>query len=413
MAIPFFSVDFRKREWCIFLKAVLAGHLREGSSIAALERFISERYKSYNVILLPSARMGFYMLLDALFKEGDEVIVPAMGFPLYVLFMIKKGIKPIFVDVEPEHYTIDHEKIKDAVTSKTKAIVVTHLFGHPAQMDGITQISKSFGIPIIEDCAQSYNSFFKGQETGTFGFASLISCSIMKVPTTLGGGILITKDKDLYLKIRKRLEDPEYNHRLKKTSRYFIFNLISIMNSYPLFYSVLSHNIFGIIKKRRPDLLRKILYSGFGIQNEFYLWERPRLSNYQAAVGLVQFKRAEEMEGARRRYAGILDEGLRDVDTLILPKENSDCRWNYQYYVVHAKDGTDKIFDRMYSRGIHLMREDVWDCTAYEFSKEFYRECPVASSRTPGLIRIQNNSLLREKDIRRIGNELRQIALEK
>lgn len=412
MAIPFFSIDFRRQEWNAFLGAILTGHLREGSSIGALERFVSKKFRSHYVTLLPSARMGFYMLLEELFKEGDEIIVPAMGFPLYILLMVQKGIKPVFVDVEPRHYNLDPEKIKSAATPKTKAILLTHLFGHPAQMDGIMEVSRSLGIPVIEDCAHSYDSFFKGQQTGTFGLASLVSSSLMKIPTTLGGGILITKDRGLHLKIRARLENPAYNYSFTKTARYFIFNTISIMNSYPHIYTLLSHSIFGLMKKRNPALLRKILYSGLGLQSNFSLWERPKFSNYQAAVGIVQFKRARQMADIRRKHTRILDERLQDVKVLNLPEKGADCYWNYQYYVIHAKKGGQRIFDRMYSKGLCLMKEDLWDCTKYEFAKGFYRECPVASSRAPGLIRIQNNSLLNEKYIIKIGDELRQIALK-
>jgi dTDP-4-amino-4,6-dideoxygalactose transaminase len=182
------------------------------------------------------------------------------------------------------------------------------------------------------------------------------------------------------------------------------------MNSYPFFYSLLSHRIFGLIKKRNPALLRKILYSGFGLNSKFNLWERPRFSNYQAGIGLAQFGRADRMNEARKEHSRILDEKLKDVKNLILPKKAGDCELNYQYYVVHAKKGADEICHKMYAKGIHLMKEDMWDCTNYAFAKEYYRACPVASSRTPGLVRVQNNSFLNRKQVIRIGEELKTIA---
>ena len=160
MAIPFFSIDFRWKEWQTLLLTLLTGRLREGGAVGALENQVAERYPSHHITILPSARMGFDMLLEANFSEGDEIIVPAMGFPLYVSLMLRRGIKPVFVDVEPAHYTIDPEKITEAVTPKTRAILVTHLFGHPARMDEIKDVSNRFGIQLIEDCAQSFDSFF-------------------------------------------------------------------------------------------------------------------------------------------------------------------------------------------------------------------------------------------------------------
>jgi dTDP-4-amino-4,6-dideoxygalactose transaminase len=119
------------------------------------------------------------------------------------------------------------------------------------------------------------------------------------------------------------------------------------------------------------------------------------------------------MTAIRRKYAKILDEKLKDLEDLDIPCEDANCRCNYQYYVVRVRNDTEKhIFDDMFRKGIHLMQEDVWDCTSYEFAKEYYRECPVASSHTPGLIRIQNNSLLRPETISRIGDEFRASVLK-
>ena len=412
MAIPFFSIDFRLREWQAFMLATLTGRLRQGEAVVALENQVAGRYSDHHITFLPSARMGFDMLLEAKFSKGDEIIVPAMGFPLYVSLMLRRGIKPIFVDVEPTHYTIDPDKIKDAVTPKTRAILVTHLFGHPAHMDEIEDLSNRFEIQLIEDCAQSFDSFYKEKETGTFGLAAIVSCSVMKVPTTLGGGLFITKDKELHHTIRSFLDHPAYRFEFMKTTRYLIFSLISILNSYPMLYSVLSHPAFGMIKWRNPSLLRKILYSGLGLDGDFSRWERPKFANYQAAVGTRQFHRTQEMTKRRRQYAAILDTILTEAKGLKLPEEAVDCHWNYQYYVIHAGKQAEYLYNKLFSKGIHVMKEDVWDCTGYPFAKEYYRPCPVASHYTPGLIRLQNNSMMREKHIRRIGSLLRKLTLE-
>ncbi|RJQ57213.1 MAG: hypothetical protein C4530_13125 [Desulfobacteraceae bacterium] len=413
MAVPFFSIDFRWKEWQAFLAAVLTGHLREGNALAELEREVAKRFALHYVTFLPSARMGFDVLLEARFSKGDEIIIPAMGFPLYVSLMLQRGIKPVFVDVEPTHYTIDPERIAKAVTRRTRAILVTHLFGHPARMDEIEELSKRLSLPVIEDCAQSFDSFFRDRETGTFGMAGIFSCSVMKVPTTLGGGLFVTKDKGLHERIRTLLDEPGRDSGLLKTTRYFAFNVISILNSYPLIYSLLSHPALGLIKWRNPSLLRKILYSGLGLGGNYSRWERPRLANYQAAVGLRQFQRTSEMTASRIRYADILNGILKGTMGLKLPEKADDCRWNYQYYVIHAGKQADHLYHQMFARGIHVMKEDVWDCPRYPFAREYYRPCPVASEYTPGLIRIQNNSMMSEKRIRKIAGIIRQIIEEK
>jgi dTDP-4-amino-4,6-dideoxygalactose transaminase len=409
MSLPFFSIDFRSAEWGAYLAALLGGQVRFGRKTDELATLLRERYGSdRHVALLPSARTGFALLVGELFREGDEVIVPAMGFPLYVKILIQHGVRPVFVDVEKDHFTIDCEMIREAVTTRTRGILVTHMFGHPCDMERIAGLCREFGLKLIEDCAQSCGSYYNGRETGTFGDAALVSTSVMKVPTTLGGGVLITPDHDLYTRICNRLASPENSLSWERFLRYYLFGLVSILNSYPALYSMLSHRVFGLMKSRNPHLLRKILYSGLGLNAPFSVWERPRFANYQAAVGCVQFRRAEQMDAVRREYAGELNRQLQSVESLQLPFEGDGCRWNWQYYVVGVKSGSpQRLLDDMFRKGIHLMQEDVWDCTRYPFSGEYFRECPVASSANPTLIRIQNNSLLKAGQISSITKELK------
>ena len=151
----------------------------------------------HNIVVTPGAKPILFFVILAMIEAGDEVIFPVMGFPLYVKIALQLDLKPKYVDVEEKHLTIDVNQLEKSITSNTKGIVVTHLFGYPCNMDKVMEIANKNGIPVIEDCAQSYDSFYKGQETGTFGYAGIFSCSLMKVPTTLGGGILLTEDEEL------------------------------------------------------------------------------------------------------------------------------------------------------------------------------------------------------------------------
>ena len=166
-----------------------------------------------------------------------------MSFPLYVKIAVQLGLSPVFVDVESEHLNIDPEKIRNAITKDTKAVVVTHLFGHPAQLGNIKKITDQFGVPIIEDCAQSYDSFFCEKETGTSGWVGIFSSSLMKVPTTLGGGVLITRDKELARKIRKTVEKIYISQEKRGATLYHAKGLVSVLNSYPGLYSLISHRV--------------------------------------------------------------------------------------------------------------------------------------------------------------------------
>ena len=407
MAIPFFSIDFKMPELKSFFSASL-GFKSKRIQEKKLVDLLSARFPDKKITLFPSARMAFYFVLKATFKKGDEIIFPVMGFPLYVKIALQLGLKPIFVDVEDKHLTIDVKQLENAITDKTKGIVATHLFGYPCNMDKVMQIANKNSIPVIEDCAQSYDSYYKGRETGTFGYAGIFSCSLMKVPTTLGGGILLTENNSLHENINNMLKSDCVNKSIFFRFKYFLKNFISILNSYPLLYSLLSHHIFGFIKKRNPNTLRNILYSGMGLmENQYDEWERPMLANYQLSIGNAQFNRSRQMTGIRRDYTKILNDILHANSNYELFEMGSeDIYWNCQYYVVSINEDMGEFFNKMFDKGIHLMKEDVWDCSVYDFSKEISGNFPVAQKYNPTLIRIPNNSFLSKKDVINIANQM-------
>ena len=372
-----------------------------------LNGLIRDDFEGHEVIVLPSARMGFYLTLLEMFKEGDEVIFPVLGFPLYVKIALQLGLRPRLVDVEPDHLNMDPVQLENAISKDTKGIVVTHLFGHPAKMDAIMAIAEKHDVPVIEDCAQSYDSFYRNQKTGTFGRVGIFSCSLMKVPTTLGGGILVTRDQNLARRIRRTLQSEEFSNSLSRKFPYLAKNTVSVLNSYPLLYVILTHHVFGFLRNRNPALLRKVLYSGMGITGgKFDVWERPRLAGYQLAVGIAQFSRTRSMTMIRRGYSATIDQVMADVRGVTILQESPDVFWNYQYHVVHIESGMIDVYNKMFERGYHLMQENVWDCSKYDFfsSKVTF---PIGSKANEGLIRIPNNSLLNPKHIQRIAETLR------
>jgi dTDP-4-amino-4,6-dideoxygalactose transaminase len=174
-----------------------------------------------------------------------------------------------------------------------------------------------------------------------------------------------------------------------------------------MLYSLLSHQVLGLIKKKNPALLRQILYSGMGMaQKEYDPGERPPLAEYQLRVGAVQFERVREMTEARRRNSAILDNVLGQSKRVTILKQEDGAYWNYQYHVIDLGSKMNSVFDLMFARGIHVMKEDVWDCTAYQFPGVEGSDCLNAKSRNKGLLRIQNNSFLSEKTSRKIANQV-------
>ena len=134
--------------------------------------------------------------------KGDEVIVQANTYIATVLGITENGATPVFVEPD-EYYNIDAEKIEAAITDKTKAIMVVHLYGQASNMGKIVEIAQKHDLPIIEDCAQSHGACFGGKKTGTFGISGCFSFYPTKNLGAYGdAGAIITDDKEFADKIR-------------------------------------------------------------------------------------------------------------------------------------------------------------------------------------------------------------------
>ncbi|MCX8084211.1 MAG: DegT/DnrJ/EryC1/StrS family aminotransferase [Calditerrivibrio sp.] len=151
-------------------------------------------------------------------KDGDEVITTPFTFIATAEAIVYCGGKPVFVDVDEETMNIDVQKIEEKITSKTKAIIPVHLFGNPCDMDKIIDISKKFGLKIIEDCAQSFGATYKGIQTGNIGDIGCFSFFPSKNLGCYGdGGMVTTNDEQLYkilLALRNHGSYVRYYHEM-------------------------------------------------------------------------------------------------------------------------------------------------------------------------------------------------------
>ena len=134
---------------------------------------------------------------------GDEVIVPAHTFIATALAVSYVGAKPVFVDVEPEFFCLDPEKIEQAISDRTKAIMMVHIFGQVGRYDEVQEIAKKHGLILIEDAAQAHGAVFQGKKAGSLGNAAGFSFYPGKNLGAMGdGGAVTTHDPDIAEKIR-------------------------------------------------------------------------------------------------------------------------------------------------------------------------------------------------------------------
>ena len=166
--------------------------LAQGPEVKAFEDEFSKFVDGRDCVAVNSGTSALHLALLSLgIKEGDEVIVPSFTFAATANVVILAGAKPVFVDIDIETYCIDPKAIKAAITPKTKAIIVVHLFGLPANMQEIKALSKQYSIYIVEDCAQSHLAKINEQFVGTFGDAAAFSFYPTKNMTSGEGGMIV------------------------------------------------------------------------------------------------------------------------------------------------------------------------------------------------------------------------------
>lgn len=197
-----------------------------GENIETLENDISQflELSQNKVVALNSGTAALHLALIILgVKQGDEVICQSFTFSASANPIVYQGATPIFVDSEPDTWNICpnalEEAIKDRIKKgkKPKAIIVVHLYGMPAKMTEIMEISKKYEIPVVEDAAEALGSTYKGQKCGTFGDLAILSFNGNKIITTSGGGALVCKsleqkEKAVFLSTQARDNAPHYQH---------------------------------------------------------------------------------------------------------------------------------------------------------------------------------------------------------
>lgn len=197
------------------VKEVLAsGYISQGQRVREFETKLSKTVGVKYGVAVSSGTSALHLALTALnVGTGDEVIIPSYVCAAPYMAALNAGATPKIVDIDPSNFNISANTAKKAVTSETKAIIVPHMFGCPAELDELLEL----GIPIVEDCAQSLGAEYKKRRVGSFGRLCICSFYATKMITTGEGGMVLTDDHDIY---NRTLEVREYDKKPLTTVRY-------------------------------------------------------------------------------------------------------------------------------------------------------------------------------------------------
>jgi len=270
-----------------------------GDEVSAFEREFASYCEAPQSVAVNSGTSALHLaLLAAGIGPGDEVITTPFTFVATVAAIRYTGARPVFVDIEPDYFTIDVSKIESAMTPRTRAIMPVHLYGQPADMDPILDIARSRGLTVIEDAAQAHGSEYHGRRCGSLSEIAAFSFYPGKNLGAYGeGGALTTRRADIAATcrtLRNWGEETRYEHRLK----------------------------------------------GFNY----------RMDGIQGAILRVKLRHLEAWTERRRQVAAWYSEVL-DTESIRLPKARAGCRHVYHVYVVRS-EARDELREALTKEGI-------------------------------------------------------------
>lgn len=241
----------------------------QGPFVAAFENAVRSFHDMPHALAVSNGTAALHLALESLgIGPGDEVIVPDFTFAATATTVLHARATPVFVDVDPDTWTMDVANVRDALTERTRAIVPVHIYGHPCDMEPLVELAHEHGIAVVEDVAEAFGARVRGRLVGTFGDAACFSFYGNKTVTTGEGGMILFRE-DAGFERAAMLRD----HGMSKDRRYW-------------------H-----------------LEAGFNY----------RLTNLQAAVGTAQMERVDSILERKRALAAAYDAALARVPGIGLP----------------------------------------------------------------------------------------------
>jgi dTDP-4-amino-4,6-dideoxygalactose transaminase len=317
---------------------------------------------------------------------------------------MKLGLVPVFVDCRIDNYTIDVDLILSKITNRTRAIIVTHIFGQPADMDAIVSIAREKGLKVIEDCAHALGAQYNGKRIGGLGDASIFSFGTGKNLPCFGGGMVTTNDGVLFKKIEMNIllsKPPSLGPVLKKIIETFISYLLTVEPVFTLFtfpiIKVLNIFDMDIMDFEKKENIPDALVSGLrGLPL--------RIANIQAAYGSKQLKDLDSRNCKRIENAKLFNKLLGLTKSLSLPSMISGQQSVFTYFYINVKQRY--LFRKqLLKRGVDTSKKSfIFNCSSHPDFKRHASNSPVAQALEDSLIEIPNNNCLGEYDIRRICN---------
>jgi perosamine synthetase len=280
------------------LKVLDSGQLAQGPRVAEFEEKFAAWCETKYAVATSSGTTALHVALLAHgICPGDEVITTAFSFIASSNCILCANARPVFADIEPVFYTIDPKDVEQKITERTKAIIPVHLFGQACDMNPIYEIAQKYKLAIIEDACQSHGAKYNGKTVGAWGTACY-SFYPTKNMTTIEGGMITTND-------------PEIAERARLIRNH------------------------GSPKRYLHEML------GFNF----------RMTDLQAAIGLIQLSKVQQWNKKRQANAAYLTSHLENIDGIIPPQIRQGSEHVFHQYTLRSRN-RDKTLEQLVQKGI-------------------------------------------------------------
>lgn len=316
IAKPYLTADEAQAAY----DTILTGWITQGPRVADFEqKFAAYTGARYAVAVSNCTTALHLAMIVAGIGQGDEVICPSMSYIATANSIKYVGAKPVFAEVNPVTYNLDAEDTERKITSRTKAILLVHQIGMPADINAFKKLADKYNLKLIEDAACAAGSAYQSGKIGSHSELVCFSFHPRKVISTGDGGMITTNREDYYNRMKLlRQHGMSVNDRVRHESAKVIF------------------------------------------EDHIEVGYNYRMTDIQAAVGIKQLEKLDWIVAERRKIAMQYHEAFKDIDFIRLPTEEKGYFSNYQSYSIYLKDncpiGRNDLMQKMLDAGVATRR---------------------------------------------------------
>jgi len=341
-----------------------SGMLAQGEEVVSFEEEFADYLDIKHAKGVANGTSALDIALKSLkIREGDEVITTPFSFIASANSILFQDAKPVFGDIKEDTFNLDPDSVLEKINENTKAILLVHLFGQPANLKAFKEIAEDHDLYLVEDCAQAHGAEFDGEKVGSFGDVGTYSFYPTKNMTTGEGGMVVTDDEELSERadlLRDHGQSEKYSHR------------------------VVGYNL--------------------------------RMTNIAAAIGRKQLKKLDRWNEQRIKNAERLTSRIEDIEGLTPPEVADDMKHVFHQYVIKVEDDypfkrkelREKLHDDDIGTAVHYPKPIV-EQSLYEKNGYSVEDCPKAKEASKKVLSLPIHPSVGENDISFICDKLEKI----